>query len=187
MSRMILLGSSSVTRAKILESRGIAFRQVACGFDENTITESVPKNFVYHAAIGKMRSCESEYGLSTPLLCADTVVTAHGRILRKASDPEEARRILMLQSGSEVAIITCMVYKSEKMMLIDLSQTVYAFAPFDRDDLERYLESGEWRGKAGACMVEGFCKPYIRSVHGLESCAMGLTVEKLEPWLKEKI
>ena len=88
-----------------------------------------------------------------------------------------------MQSGSDVSIITCMVYKSEKKMLIDLSATVYTFAPFDEADLQAYIESGEWRGKAGACMVEGFCKPYIQSVRGYESCAMGLTVEKLEPWL----
>ncbi len=136
-----------------------------------------------HAAMGKREACENGWGLDLQRLCADTVVTAHGEILRKAKDEAEARRILNLQSGSDVAIITCMVYKSAQKMLIDLSQTVYTFAPFDEADLERYLASGEWRGKAGACMVEGFCKPYIQQVKGYESCAMGLTVEKLEPWL----
>lgn len=43
--------------------------------------------------------------------------------------------------------------------------------------LHHYLESDEWRGKAGACMVE-FCKSYIEKVVGLESTAMGLSVEK---------
>ncbi|BDY13330.1 septum formation inhibitor Maf [Hydrogenimonas cancrithermarum] len=180
---MILLGSSSQTRAKILESRGIAFKQVGCDFDEEALEQTVPKNFVYHAAMGKMKACESRFGLETPILCADTVVTAHGEILRKARDEADARRILMMQSGSDVSIITCMVYKSEKKMFIDLSATVYTFAPFDEADLNRYIESGEWRGKAGACMVEGFCKSYIQSVRGYESCAMGLTIEKLEPWL----
>ena len=184
MSRMILLGSSSKTRAQILRARGIEFRQIGCTFDEDALEVSVPKNFVYHAAMGKMRACEAEHGLSVPILCADTVDTAHGQILRKASSVEEARKILKMQSGSRVSILTCMVYKSEELMFIDLSRTLYEFLPFDEERLERYLESGEWRGKAGACMVEGFCKPYIKSVQGLESCAMGLTVEKLEPWLK---
>jgi len=180
---VILLGSSSETRAKILQSRGIAFKQAGCDFDEDALKQTIPKDFVYHAAMGKMQACENRWGLDLPILCADTVVTAHGEILRKAKDEADARRILNLQSGSDVAIITCMVYKSVQKMLIDLSQTVYTFAPFDEADLERYLASGEWRGKAGACMVEGFCKPYIQHVKGYESCAMGLTVEKLEPWL----
>jgi len=180
---MLLLGSSSPTRAKILESHGIAFKQVGCDFNEETLEYTLPKDFVYHAAMGKMNSCENCFGLEVPILCADTVVTAHGKILRKAKDEADARRILQMQSGSDVAIITCMVYKSKKKMFINLSSTVYTFAPFDKSDLETYIESGEWRGKAGACMVEGFCKPYIKSMIGYESCAMGLTVEKLEPWL----
>jgi len=181
---MVLLGSSSKTRAQILRARGIEFRQVGCRFDEDSLDVSVPKDFVYHAAMGKMRACEAEHGLSVPILCADTVVTARGKILRKASSLEEAREILKMQSGGTVAILTCMVYRTEELMFVDLSGTFYEFLPFDEEELERYLQSGEWRGKAGACMVEGFCKPYIKSVHGFESCAMGLTVEKLEPWLK---
>jgi septum formation protein len=69
------------------------------------------------------------------------------------------------------------------MSLVDISATHYKFAKFDEDDLQRYLDSNLWQGKAGACMVEGFCKPYIREVRGLESTAMGLQVEILLPWL----
>ena len=49
--------------------------------------------------------------------------------------------------------------------------------------MENYLKSGECFGKAGAIMVEGFCKPYIKSVKGFESTAMGLSIEKLIPFL----
>ena len=182
---MLILGSGSETRAKILREEGIPFVQKSCDFDEESLDHSIPKNFVYHAAVGKMKACEAALGLDTPILTADTVVTARGEILRKARNEEEARRILQMQSGSEVKIITCMVYKSMHKTFIDLSVTAYLFEPFDEKDLQNYLQSGEWRGKAGACMVEGFCKPYIREVKGYESCAMGLTVEKLVPWLED--
>ncbi|WP_456380592.1 septum formation inhibitor Maf [Hydrogenimonas sp.] len=182
---MLILGSGSETRAKILRAHGIDFVQKRCDFDEEALDHTIPENFVYHAAMGKMKACEAALGSEVPILTADTVVTARGEILRKAKDDADARRILAMQSGSDVSIVTCMVYKSEKKMFVDLSDTVYTFAPFDEADLERYIESGEWRGKAGACMVEGFCKPYIRSVRGYESCAMGLTVEKLLPWLED--
>jgi septum formation protein len=181
---MLLLGSGSQTRAAILKAHGIAFRQEVCDFDEESLDHRMPKNFVYHATMGKLAACESKFGLNMPILCADTVVTSHGEILRKAADIDDARRILQMQSGSDVSIVTCMAYKSIHKTFIDLSDTVYRFAPFDPDDMERYLQSGEWRGKAGACMVEGFCKRYIQSVRGYESCAMGLTIEKLMPWLE---
>ncbi|MDD2951274.1 MAG: Maf family protein, partial [Sulfuricurvum sp.] len=61
--------------------------------------------------------------------------------------------------------------------------THYFFNPFNPDAIEQYIQSGDWQGKAGACMVEGFCKPYIREVRGFESTAMGLCVEVLKPFL----
>jgi septum formation protein len=76
-----------------------------------------------------------------------------------------------------------MIYKSKSIELIDISITSYEFKKFEEDDLLNYLKSGECFGKAGAIMVEGFCKPYIKSVKGFESTAMGLSIEKLIPFL----
>ena len=180
---MILLASSSKTRAMILAQHGIEFIQRGCDFDEDSIIASSPKNFVYQATLGKYEECKKRYGLETPLLVADTVVTSGGEILRKAKDREDARRILELQSGNKVSIITCMVFSSSSLYLLDISSTDYFFRTFDKNSLDKYLDSDEWRGKAGACMVEGFCKPYIKSTRGLESTAMGLSIEKLLPYV----
>lgn len=181
---MLVLASNSQTRASLLEKFNIKFAQKGIFFDEDTLTCKDPKEFVYMATMGKMDSFLETNSLECPVLCADTVVTARGKILRKAKDKEDARRILALQSGSGVSIITCMVYKTKALSFIDVSSTVYEFDVFEKDDLEDYLASHEWQGKAGACMVEGFCKKYIKSVRGYESTAMGLCVEKLLPFLK---
>ena len=181
---MILLASNSQTRAAILEHYGVAFLQQGCDFDEEQIEADSPKNFVYQAVMGKYAVCEKEFGLHLPLLVADTVVTAKDKILRKAKDKEDARRILQAQSGDKVSIITCMKYVSTEIELLDISATHYYFKPFDEDALEAYLDSGEWEGKAGACMVEGFCRPYIDKVYGHESTAMGLCVEKLMAFIR---
>ena len=181
---MLILASSSPTRAKILKSFGIEFEQKSCNFNEDSIKTDQPKSFVYLACKGKMEVCEQTYGLDTPLLCADTVVSAKDKILRKAKDEKDAKEILLKQSNSEVSILTCVMYKSKKFSFTDLSQTKYIFEKFDEEDLEKYLKSGEWRDKAGACMVEGFCKKYIKEVIGLESTAKGLQIEKLLPFIK---
>ncbi len=153
-------------------------------FDEELIVADSPKNFVYQATLGKYREALKTYDYkAVPLLVCDTVVTSQGKILRKAKSLEDARGILQTQSGSVTSIVTCMIYKSEKLELIDISSTDYLFEPFDAQELEAYLASGEWQGKAGGCMVEGFCKPYIKEVKGYESCAMGLSVEVLLPWI----
>ena len=180
---MILLASASPTRARILKEHSIKFIQKATSADEESIFIQNPKSFVYFATKLKMKHALEDFGADNNILCADTVVTAQNKILRKASNIDDARKILNIQSGNRTSIITCMVYHSKELEFLDLSTTVYEFSKFDKTDLEKFLESGEWRGKAGACMVEGFCKPYIKSVHGYESCAMGLTIEKLKPFL----
>lgn len=181
----IVLGSSSITRAELLTKFGVPFIQRDAGFDEEQLQISDPAHFVYHATKGKMQSYLEKYDLEMPVLCADTVVTANGQILRKAKDKADARRILEAQSGNTVSILSCMIYKSKTIELIDLSTTDYLFLPFDAKALDVYLEGNDWRGKAGACMVEGFCKSYIKEVVGLESTAMGLSVEKLLPFLPQ--
>ena len=178
---MIRLASSSPTRAKLLSEAGIEFIQQSVDFDEDSIVASSPKNFVYQATLGKYEANLKTFGFNDyPLLVADTVVTSQGQILRKAKCVDDARNILMTQSGNITSIVTCMIYHSIDMKLIDISQTDYVFDDFNQDSLDKYLESGEWRGKAGACMVEGFCKSYIKEVRGYESTAMGLSVEVLK-------
>lgn len=184
---MIRLASSSSTRALLLKKAGIEFIQESVDFDEDSIVATSPKNFVYQATLGKYETNIKAFGCSDyPLLVADTVVTSQGKILRKAKCVNDARNILMTQSGNITSIITCMIYQTPKLKLIDISSTDYIFDKFDLEDLENYLSSGDWRGKAGACMVEGFCKPYIREVRGNESTAMGLNTELLKRYIISK-
>jgi len=182
---VIRLASASESRALLLRQAGIDFIQTPLDYDEEQIVATSPKHFVYQATVGKYEAGMKTFGIEpTPLLVADSVVTSQGQILRKARCADDARNILMTQSGNVTSIITCMIYHSERFKLVDISATDYIFAPFDPDALEGYLASGEWRGKAGACMVEGFCKPYIREVRGYESTAMGLNVDLLKPLLE---
>ncbi len=181
---MIRLASSSKTRAMLLKDAEIEFIQESVDFDEDSIIAPTPKNFVYQATLGKYEANLKAFGFEEcPLLVADTVVTSQGQILRKAKCVDDARNILMTQSGNITSIVTCMIYHSKKQKIIDISQTDYIFDEFDLESLDKYLESGEWRGKAGACMVEGFCKPYIKEVKGYESTAMGLNIEVLKAFI----
>ncbi len=179
---MLILASNSETRAQLLKNYGVAFVQQGVDFDEEQIRTEIPKSFVYEATKGKFEACPKT---DQPILVADTVLEVDGELVRKAKDIEDARRILMKQSGNRLSIITCMIYKDRRLELLDISATHYRFAPFEREDLDRYLDSGIWMGKAGACMVEGFCRKYIQEVIGYESTAMGLCVEKLLPFLEK--
>ena len=184
-TKKIILCSSSLSRALLLKKFGIKFEQKSTSYDEEQIKTTIAKDFVYTASKGKLHSAIQEFGLETPLLCADTVIASHnGEILRKPKNLEDARRILNIQSGKSISIISSLHYKTKTIEFSNISTTNYTFSPFEEKKLEAYLESGLWQGKAGGCMVEGFCKEYILSVDGLESNAMGLQVEKLLGWLE---
>jgi len=182
---MIHLASNSESRALLLNNFNIEFIQKAPFYDEEQITTKTAKDFAYIASKGKLEAAIKEFGLETPLLTADSVIlSANGELLRKPKNIDDAKRILELQSGSSIAIISAMHYKTKTLYLSDVSATYYNFESFELEDLEAYLESNLWDGKAGGCMVEGFCKKYIKSVQGYESTAMGLSVETLMPWLR---
>jgi septum formation protein len=181
---LIRLGSNSPTRALILKNFGIDFIQNGGDFDEDSIKTTNPKSFCYEATLGKFKELYKKYGVEDmPLLVADSVVTCEGKLLRKAKDYDDAKAMLELQSGNKTSVITCMIYKSKEKEFIDISITTYQFSEFKKEDMKEYLNSGECFGKAGAIMVEGFCKPYIKNVIGYESTAMGLCVEKLKMFL----
>lgn len=176
---MIHLCSASKSRALLLKEVGLSFIQESCDYDEEQIRVDTPEEFVIKATQGKFEECLKRYGDESVLIAADTVVTANGKILRKAKDEEDAKRILNEQSGNSTKIVTYMIigYKGKRVESMDVTE--YLFSPFREEEIEAYLQSGEWRGKAGACMVEGFCKSYIKEVNGYESTAMGLCVEKV--------
>ena len=180
---MIRLGSKSPTRALLLEQFKIPFVQDGGEFDEEQIKEDDPYEFVKIATRGKFDELFGKFGCEIPLLVADSVVVCDGKLLRKPKTKKEAKAMLELQSGNCTTVITCMIFQSKSSYLFDISQTSYRFAPFGSEAIERYVESGEAMGKAGAIMVEGFCKPYIQSVDGYQSTAMGLCVEKILPFV----
>ena len=181
----IILCSSSSTRASLLKKANIKFTQISCEFDEESILETTPLEFVISATNGKFNACLKCQGDDIPIVSADTVISVNNKIIRKAYSKESAKKLLLLQSGKSIEILTAMNvgYKGKIWNFIDT--TTYKFKKFDEDDLEKYLNSNEWEGKAGACMVEGFCKKYIESVNGYESTAMGLTVEHIQKILKD--
>ena len=137
---MIRLGSNSPTRALILKNFGIDFIQNGGDFDEDSITTQNPKSFCYEATKGKFEELYKKYGVEDmPLLVADSVVTANGRLLRKAKDEDDAREMLELQSGNKTSVITCMIYKSKEKEIIDISVTTYKFDKFDEKHINEYI------------------------------------------------
>lgn len=117
------------------------------------------------------------------LLFADSSVICDNQIYGKAQDDIKARKMLKAQSANFVSVITAMIFIGTKFELINISQTRFKFDKFDENELEIYIKSGDWRGKAGAMMIEGFNKKFILAQDGMSSTARGLSAEILKAFL----
>lgn len=104
-------------------------------------------------------------------------------LLRKAKTPTQARIMLELQSGNPISIITAFAYQSHKGFFCNIDCAEFLLDEFCQDDIEQYVKSSLWQGSAGCVKVEGFHKGYIISQNGLESCALGLSFERILPFL----
>ena len=181
---MIILASSSVTRAKVLQDHGVKFEQVFFDYDEGGVDKNLPP----HVYVQKIVAAKKEQFLKANenaknVVFADSVVVCGGKILGKAKDKKEAFKMLQMQSGSTARIVTAMIFLGEKFELINVSFAEYKFAKFDEVDLHNYLSGDLWQGKAGAMTIENFNKKYILSQNGETSTAMGLNVKILKAFL----
>ena len=180
---MIVLASSSPTRANLLKNAGIEFKQISFDFDESKIAKSLkPEIYVQNVVKAKKEQFLKANEELLNLLFADSCVACGDQILGKAKDENEALDMLNLQSGNECSVYTAMIFLGE-FELINVSKTTYKFAKFDEQDLEKYLKNGDWHGKAGAMTIENFNKKYIISQHGETSTAMGLNLKILKAFL----
>ena len=178
---MIILASSSVTRAKVLQDHGVKFEQVFFDYDESGVDKNLPP----HVYVQKIVAAKKEQFLKASdgvknVVFADSVVVCNGKILGKAKDEKEA---LKMQSGNTARIVTAMIFLGDKFELFNVSFAEYKFAKFDEADLQNYLSGDLWQGKAGAMTIENFNKKYILSQNGETSTAMGLNVKILKAFL----
>jgi septum formation protein len=109
------------------------------------------------------------------VLAADTVVAVGRRILPKAELLDEAAQCLRLLSGRNHHVHTgvCLVTPNEAYRQ-RLVETRVRFKRLSEDDIEAYLASGEWRGKAGGYAAQGIAGSFIVKIIGSYSNVVGL-------------
>ena len=109
------------------------------------------------------------------VLAADTVVAAGRRILPKTESEDEARAALSLLSGRRHQVLSAVtLIDSHGQARHRLSNSTVTFKRLSEDELQAYLDSGEWRGKAGGYAIQGRAEALIRSISGSHSAVMGL-------------
>ncbi len=177
----LILASGSPRRVELLDQIGVKpDRLMPMDLDESPGKSEHPKSLARRLAGDKAKAArkaiknDPQWGNSF-ILAADTVVSVGRRILPKADMIEDANNALHLLSGrnhrvySGVCIITPDGSLRQKVV-----ETRLRFKRIPKAEIERYLDSGEWRGKAGAYAIQGIAGSFVVKLVGSYSNVVGL-------------
>ncbi|MDP6832158.1 MAG: Maf family nucleotide pyrophosphatase [Alphaproteobacteria bacterium] len=171
----LVLASASPRRRELLAQIGLRPDEViAADVDETHLKDEKPPELARRLALSKMAAVRQGVGGSF-ILSADTVVAVGRRILPKPDDEGAARRCLDLLSGRRHHVFTAVAAAApgaaERLRLVD---SVVTFKRLTADEVAWYLDSGEWRGKAGGYAIQGKAGRFVRFLRGSYSNVVGL-------------
>lgn len=185
MTRLVL-ASASPRRLALLAQIGVTPDDViSTDIDETPLEGETPRLLALRLARSKAEAARAEDAL---VLAADTVVAVGRRVLPKAETEAEARACLALLSGRSHRVYTGVALRSAGFQPANpsrqdadgpkiatrLVETRVAFKRLTAEEIDTYIASDEWRGKAGGYAVQGLAARYIISIIGSYSSVVGL-------------
>jgi septum formation protein len=177
----LVLASGSPRRLALINQAGIEPEALRpADLDETPLRGELPRACANRLARAKADAALEMVRLDDELkgayiLSADTVVAVGRRILPKAELLDQAAQCLRLLSGRNhrVHSAVCLVTPNEAYRQ-RLVETRVRFKRLSEEDIEAYLASGEWRGKAGGYAVQGIAGSFVVKIVGSYSNVVGL-------------
>jgi septum formation protein len=184
----LFLASTSPRRRTLLAERGIPFRLIDPGPEEPGPEEpgpgepAAPESSPEQEARARARrkALLADPGVRAGLvLAADTIVALDGRCLQKPGDRAEARWMLWALSGREHRVVTAIALVLRPAgTLVEAADTArVVFRDLPADEVERYLDLGEWQDKAGGYAVQGRGAALVARIEGPVDTVIGLPVD----------
>ncbi len=176
----LILASASPRRRELLERLGLTLRVEPVDLDETPHTDEPAREYVQRLAREKCEAGAAKLGPSPlAVLAADTVVTMGGDILGKAADADEARAMLLRLAGRRHEVMTAYHARLGERSIERVVTTAVTFRSLDPAEVQAYLDSGEWQGKAGAYAIQGIAGAFATEVRGSFSNVVGLPLAEV--------
>jgi septum formation protein len=182
---LLILASSSPRRVDLLAQIGIfPDKIVPADIDETPLKNELPTALVQRLGSAKAATVAPAYPGASILGC-DTVVAVGRRILNKAETEEDAQRFLTLLSGRRHRVLGGLsVIGQNGKGHHRLVSTTVAFKRLEKSEIDAYIASGEWQGKAGGYAVQGRAAAFVRKIIGSHSNIVGLPLFETAQLLK---
>lgn len=180
-----ILASSSPRRQELLASIGlIPHKIISPDVDETPLKGEDIREYVKRIAQLKARTVHAQMP-EAYVLGADTIVEMGRKIILKPQDAEDARRILEKLSGRRHRVYTGICAFSPKgQEVCRIVMTRVSFKRFSAEDIDDYIASGEWDGKAGAYGIQGKAAKFIKFISGSYTNIVGLPLYETDCLLK---
>lgn len=179
MTAQLILASQSPRRLELLNQIGVVPDNIiAANIDETPQKQELPKAYVER--IAKEKICAIyEKQEENFVLTADTIVAVGRRILGKAKDEKEAEAMLKLLSGRSHRVYTsiCLYSPMTKKIHQKTKETRVSFYHLNPYDIQLYIRSNQWRGKAGAYGIQDYAGRFVRQIMGSYPNVMGLPID----------
>ncbi len=169
----LILASASPQRRALLASVGIVPDQVApAAIDESLQPGEQPQHYVIRMA--RQKALALAPGTDEICLAADTIVVCGRQILGKPFDANEARRFLKRLSGRRHRVMTAVAVSHDTKNNVRRVASRVKFRRLSEADIASYIQSDEWRGKAGGYAIQGRAAAFIPWISGSYSAIVGL-------------
>ncbi len=184
----LVLASASPRRAQLLREAGYVFKVIEPPIPEPHIPRPgvTPAQEAEALSYFKARAVAGVVcqGL---IVGADTVVAHGNQVFGKPADEVEARRILAALMGTMHQVITglTLLDPTDERRLISHDVTHVTMRRLSTAELDDYLVTGAWRGKAGAYGIQDRDDPFVESIRGSFSNVVGLPLELLARMLAD--
>jgi septum formation protein len=173
----LILASASPRRRALLEQIGIKpDKIIPAARDESPLKDELPRAHAARLSREKARTVAAA-NPDAFVLAADTVVACGRRILGKAEDGAQAQKFLQLLSGRRHKVVggiaLCLPGGKIRERIVE---TVVQFKRLTADEMKTYIDSGEWRDKAGAYAIQGRAGGWVQFIGGSYSNVVGLSL-----------
>jgi len=180
-----VLASASPRRLELLRQVGLEPAEIdPADIDESPGTGELPRTYAVRMARAKLAAVARRHPAAI-VLAADSVVVCGRRILPKAETEAEARACLALLSGRRHRVLGGLaVGRPDGTVRTRLVETVVRFKRLEAAEIDDYLQSGEWRGKAGGYAIQGRAARFVAFISGSYSNVVGLPLFEAVSLLK---
>lgn len=171
----LILGSASPRRRDLLAQIGLIPTDVrAADIDETPLRGELPRPYCERMARQKAEALA--VGAGDVILTADTTVALGRRILGKPADAAEAAAFLHALSGRRHRVITSVAVRTADRLWERTVETIVKVKQLSNTEVNGYLASGEWQGKAGGYGIQGGFGAFIPWLQGSFTGVVGLPV-----------